>query len=123
MTTLKDFIASLPPALTRQGRERASDVTLAKRIRSELQLAVTRGMFPEGTKCSVRIDHHSSLATSCSLPASWPVSLLEPSPAACSSAAWPGAWLSLRLPGVRRDPVIGRAAGHPELHHRPVEWR
>jgi len=62
MTTVEDFIASLAPVLTRQGRERASDVTLAKRIRSELQLAVTRGVFPEGTKFSVRIEHHSSLA-------------------------------------------------------------
>lgn len=61
MTTTKDFIASLPPALTRRGSERASDATLAKRIRNELQLAVTRGVFPEDTRFSVRIEHHSSL--------------------------------------------------------------
>jgi hypothetical protein len=58
---LTEFLATLPPALTRHGAARANDVTLAKAIRADLAAAVTAGIFPAGTTFSVRINHHSSL--------------------------------------------------------------
>lgn len=60
MTTLAQFLATLPPALSRHGANYANDVTLAKAMRAEIALAVKRGVLPP-LKVSVRINHHKSL--------------------------------------------------------------
>lgn len=55
------FIDTLGPALARRGSEYANDVTLTKTMRTELAAAVKAGVFPKGTKFSVRINHHASI--------------------------------------------------------------
>lgn len=59
--TLDEFIATLPPALTRSGPARADDVTLAKAIRADLKALATSGLIPVETTFSVRINHYASL--------------------------------------------------------------
>lgn len=56
--TLEAFMASLPPAMDCHGA--ISDKVLTKTMRDELALAVTRGVFPAGTKFSVRKNHYKS---------------------------------------------------------------
>lgn len=57
-TTLTDFLGSLPAPIDCHGA--ISDTVLAKQMRDELALAVTAGVFPAGTRFSVRKWHHAS---------------------------------------------------------------
>lgn len=66
-----EFVASLPPALTRHGAETptgyvqgSSPGEIVIRIRQEIALAVALGVLPAGTKVSVRQPHYKSIIVS-----------------------------------------------------------
>ncbi len=59
--SLSDFMASLPPALSRRGDKSASVKDVVNQIRADLAAAIQAGVLPDGTQISITNKDYNSI--------------------------------------------------------------